>query len=208
MGRGVRPLSEDYGNERGTPIHRRYISEFLTEFAQDIGGDCLEFNDPGYVGEYGQGRVSRLDVLHLEPGNPMATVVADLTKPNDIPDGRFDCIVCVHVLHVIVEVERAVADLHRILKPGGVALIAVPQLSMAHPAWPEVYRFTGNGLRTLLARTFGADAVTMRMYGNSLTSAGEIRGLVCDDFTMEELGYHDPRFAIEVCARVVKRSES
>ena len=46
----------------------------------------------------------------------------------------------------------------------------------------------------------------MRAYGNSLTAAGDLRALVADEFTKAELEYHDPRFAIIVCARAVKQS--
>jgi hypothetical protein len=51
---------------------------------------------------------------------------------------------------------------------------------------------------------FGAANVLVRGYGNSLTAAGEIRGVVAGEFLRSELDSHDPRFAVEVCARAVK----
>src|SRR5262249_37026973 len=127
-----------------------------------------------------------------------------LTKPNDIPDDRFDCIVCTHVLHVIYELDRAVAELCRILKPGGVLLVAVPHVSMCDPGWHELWRFTEEGLSRVLAKAFGGGAVTARAYGNSLTAAGQIRGLATQEFTAAELNYHDNRFAVEICGRALK----
>ena len=83
-------------------------------------------------------------------------------------------------------------------------LIAVPQVSMCDPGFHELWRFTAEGLAFMLAKAFGTGNVTVRAYGNSLTAAGEIRGLVAHEFSQATLEYHDPRFAIEVCARAYK----
>ena len=205
---GVAPLSERWGFDRGLPIHRYYLEEFLQAHATDIRGACLEFHSAGYTRRFGGAAVTRADVLHLDDSNPRATIVADLTKHNDIPSNRFDCIICTHVLHLILELERAVTEMHRILRPGGVLLVAVPQLSMCDPSFHELWRFTPEGLHVVLARGFGSGTVQARAYGNSLTSAGEIRGLPANEFRKSELDYHDPRFGIEVCARAIKASPS
>ena len=84
-------------------------------------------------------------------------------------------------------------------------LVAVPHISMCDPQYHELWRFTPEGLSLLLAKTFAAEDVTVRAYGNSLTAAGQIRGLVPDEFTTTELESHDERFAVTVCARAVKR---
>ena len=200
----VEPLSELWGSDRGFPIHRYYLEQFLQEFAFDIRGHCLEFQEDAYTTRYGGSAIVDLGILHIDDSNPLATIVADLTKPNDIPSNRFDCIICTHVLHVIFELDRAVSELYRVLKPGGVLLVAVPHVSMCDPQWHELWRFTSEGLLEVLATAFGAGNVAVRAYGNSLTAAGEIRGLVAHEFAKVELDYHDPRFAVEVCARAVK----
>jgi SAM-dependent methyltransferase len=116
----------------------------------------------------------------------------------------FDCIVCTHVLHVIFQLDKVVAELHRILKPGGILLVGVPHISMCDPGYHEIWRFTPEGLSTVLGKAFGDENVTVRAYGNSLTAAGEIRGLVASEFSQATLDYNDPRFAVEVCARACK----
>ena len=112
---------------------------------------------------------------------------------------------CTHVLHVIFDVRRAVSELHRIIKPGGVLLVAVPHISMCGPQYHELWRFTPEGLLLVLAEWFGADSVTVRAYGNSLTAAGDLRGVIAKEFSSAELDTHDERFALEVCARAIKR---
>ncbi|MDP9200677.1 MAG: methyltransferase domain-containing protein [Gemmatimonadota bacterium] len=204
---GQRPLSEMWAADRGLPIHRYYLGQFLHEFSRDIKGDCLEFEEGYYCRRFGASEVAKLDILHVDNSNPLATIVADLTQPNDIADSQFDCIVCTHVLHVVFELDKAVSELHRILKPGGVLLVAVPAVSMCDPHCHELWRFTPEGLQSLLERVFGGN-VTIRSYGNSLAAAGELRGLVADELSRAELNFHDPRFAVEVCARAVKLSGS
>jgi SAM-dependent methyltransferase len=204
MAIGLQPLSYLWGTDRGFPVHRYYLEQFLSEFTSDIRGSCLEFQDPQYASRFGGSAVVNLAILHIDDSNPKATLAADLTKPNGLPSDQFDCVVCTHVLHVIFEVEKAVSEIFRLLKPGGVLLVAVPHVSMCDPDYHEIWRFTPEGLEVLLARTFGSNNVTVRAYGNSLTAAGEIRGVVVQEFAKSELDNHDPRFAVEVCARAIK----
>src|SRR5690349_2980133 len=95
---GLQPLSEVWGSDRGLPIHRYYLTQFLKECRADIQGHCLEFLADTYVTAIGGSAVSQVDVLHVDTSNPRATLVADLTQPNDLPANNFDCIVCTHVL--------------------------------------------------------------------------------------------------------------
>jgi SAM-dependent methyltransferase len=202
---GIQPLSGNWGNDRGLPVHRHYLEAFLARHAGDISGRVLEFQDPQYTPRFGGAAVSSVEILHKDASNPRATLIGDLTGPNTLPGEAFDCIVCTHVLHVISNVHRAIRELRRLLRVGGVLLIAVPHVSMAGPEYDEIWRFTPHGLRVLLATAFAEDEIDVEAFGNSLTAAGEIRGVVAEEFTRQELQSHDPRFAVEVCARVVRR---
>ena len=207
MAIGVEPLSVSWGYNWGRPtILRFYLDQFLQEFSGDIRGHCLEFQEDSYTSRFGGGRVTKLDIIHHDTSNPNATIVADLTRPNQIPSDVFDCVICTHVLHVIFEVGKVVAELHRILKPGGVLLVGVPHVSMYSPRGNEFWRFTPLGLNTLLAQAFDSEQVLVRGYGNSLAAAASMKGMAAQDLTKAELDFQDERFAVEVCARAAKKS--
>jgi len=203
---GTKPLSFCWGDDRpGQSVCRYYIEQFLREFNQDIRGHCLEFQEDSYATRFGQERVKKLDILHIDESNPQATLIADITRPNSLPSDTFDCIICTHVLHVIFELEHAISELFRILKPGGVLLIAVPHVSMYNPSlWREYWRFTSDGLQRLLLTVFTNELITIRSYGSSLTAAGAIRGLNAHEFSQDELDEHHVGFSPEICARAVK----
>jgi SAM-dependent methyltransferase len=204
LGHGVAPVHPPWVHDRGQPVHRYYCEQFLQECAADIHGHCLEFQSGNYVRKYGGTRVMKLDVLHKDPGNPKATLVADLTSRTDIPSELFDCIVCTHVLHVIADLDAFVRELWRLLAPGGVLLVVVPHLSAIYPDQGELWRFTPEGLAVVLAKVCPAERLTICSYGNALTAIGDLRGVVAARFTARELQAHDARFAVEVCARAHK----
>lgn len=96
---------------------------------------------------------ARLDVLHFAPEwgarrdfrmNPRVGryVTADLSAPGvdvrcditalDFKDESFDIVVCCHVLEHVHDDRRAIKELHRVLRPGGVAYIQVPYDARSH----------------------------------------------------------------------------
>jgi hypothetical protein len=200
---GVAPLSQQWG-DRGQPLHRHYVEEFFHEFSRDIHGHCLEFQEDTYTSRFGRDAVTKLDILHKESGNPHATIVTDLTQPNTIPSSEFDCIICTYTLHAVFDYYKMICELHRILKKDGVLHVAVPHIMLCYPQYHEFWRFTPEGLEAVLVSVFGVGNVTIKGYGNSLTSAGDLRGLVARDFSKDELGHHDLRFAMVVMGRAVK----
>jgi SAM-dependent methyltransferase len=202
---GVQPIRPLKGFRSGVlPVGRYYLEQFLQEFSSDIFGHCLEFQADDYTSRFGGDRLTRLDILHKEAGNQRATLVADLTKPNHIPSDQFDCIICTYVLHSVLDLDKLTSELHRILKPGGVLLVAVPHVGRIYPDAHELWRFTPKGLHLVLAGAFGAENVMVRAYGNSLTAAGVIRGLAAHEFTAAELNVHTPECMVAVFARARK----
>ena len=61
------------------------------------------------------------DYLSIDLEYRLAMQRMDVTDL-DLADDRFDLVLCSHVLELVPERQRAVSELHRVLKPGGVAL--------------------------------------------------------------------------------------
>jgi SAM-dependent methyltransferase len=206
--RRVTPIDAHFGGGRGQPVDRHYIERFLGRSSADIRGRVLEVGDDVYTRRYGGLRVSRSDVLHVDGGNPKATVIADLAEAFDIPDDSFDCFICTQTLTYIYPVQSAVATIHRILKPGGVLLATVPGISQSDPyardRWGEYWRFTTQSLRRLLSDSFPRASVEVEAYGNVLASTAFLQGLAVEDLHHDELEHHDQRYEMLIAGRAVK----
>jgi SAM-dependent methyltransferase len=202
----VRPVSERWGWDRGTPVDRYYIDQFLTEHAADVRGRVLEVKDSGYSVRFDRG-VTRMDVLDLDASNPAATIVADLSVGDGIPAGAFDCFVLTQTLQLIYDVRAAIVQCHRLLAPGGVLLVTVPVLSrIVHGdglEW-DYWRFTGASCRRLFGDVFGAQQVTVRTWGNVLAGVAFLRGTAYQEIPRRKLDVHDPYFPMLVTVRAVK----
>lgn len=79
------------------------------------------------------------------------TYVADITRHNPIiPSGRYDLVICISVLEHTLEPVKALAEIRRIMKDGGVLLAQAPLNFRQHGPQPDMWRFTENGWRYLL----------------------------------------------------------
>src|ERR671938_382497 len=121
----VNPISRQFGYDRGHPIDRFYMEDFLLAHSDDIHGRVLEIADNEYTKQYGGERVTQSDVLHVK-GSPQATIVADLTSAANVPSDSFDCMILTQTLQYIYDLHAAIATIHRLLKPGGVVLATFP----------------------------------------------------------------------------------
>ena len=203
---GLEPVSRTFGFDRGRPIDRFYIEEFVQRHAADIHGHVLEIAEPTYTRRFGSG-VTRSDVLHAAPGNPEATIVGDLVSGDGVPERTFDCIVLTQTLSVIYEARRAVEGVKRALRPGGVLLATVPGISQLsredQREWGEYWRFTSDSLRTMLSEVFGPDNVEVEAHGNVFVAAAFLYGLATEDLDEHELRTRDEDFDFLICGRAV-----
>jgi SAM-dependent methyltransferase len=212
--RRLLPISRNYGIERGNPIDRYYIEDFLRNHSGmsdytpgAIHGRVLEVGDDTYTRKFGFG-VDRIDVLDVSSENSAATIVADLTDGSNLPSDTYDCVICVQTLLVIYDVKSAIRTIHRILKPGGTALVTVPGISqICRPdidSWGDYWRFTTLSARRLFEEVFDPAKVTVDCYGNVLTASAFLYGLATEDMSPRELNLHDPDFQLTIGIKAVK----
>jgi SAM-dependent methyltransferase len=168
----------------------------------------LEVGVPLYAARLGGCLIERLDVLELGPGTPHATVVADLTDAPHLESAAYDTVICTQTLHLIYDVRAAIATLHRILAPGGAALVTVPGISRACRSeaaeYGDFWRFTSLSARRLFEEAFEPASVVVEAFGNVLSSAAFLYGLAAEDVDAGELAARDPDYELLIGIRAIK----
>jgi SAM-dependent methyltransferase len=206
--RRLNPISTMFGYDRGRPIDRYYIEEdFLARHRDDVRGHVLEIGDASYTREFGGDQVAISDVLHVDEGNPQATIVADLSSAEHIPSDTFDCIILTQTLHLIYDVRSAIQTLHRILKPEGVLLATFPGISqITRSRWGDqwYWSFTQLSAKRLFEESFPATSVEVEAHGNVLTAISFLHGLAAEELREEELKSRTPGYEVIVTVRAVK----
>ncbi len=200
------PFSREFGYDRGTPIDRYYIERFLSLHRGDVHGDVLEVKDGAYTERFGQS-VARSDVLDIDGSNPHATIIADLTEADEIPDESFDCFILTQTLQYVYDPRSAVRHAHRILKGGGVLLVTVPCVSpiVDEVGLTDYWRFTPASCGRLFGEVFGAGSVEIQAEGNVVSSVGFFAGLAREELERPDLERRDAPFATLVCVRAVRQ---
>jgi len=202
--RRTSPLSAVWGFDRGTPVDRYYVRTFLKENRRDIAGRVLEVADSEYTIMYGTG-VTQADVLDINPSNKLATLVADLTVADRIPSAAFDCFILTQTLQFIFDIESAIANAYRLLRPGGVLLATVPSVSRIAPEEPADYwRLTVPSCTRLFAKSFGGENISVTSYGNVMTCVAFLQGMAYGELSRSELAKKDDAFPLIIGVRAVK----
>ena len=204
--RRTSPLSGEWGFDRGTPIDRYYIEQFLSEHQSDIQGRVLEIKNDDYTRRFGQG-ITQADVLDIDAANPRATLIADLTAADALASDQFDCFILTQTLQFIYDARAAINHAHRLLHPGGVLLVTVPSVSRLAPRYglpTDYWRFTQASCTALFGAVFGAEQVTVRAYGSVLTNIAFLTGMAHEELTHRELDAHDDYFPLIIAVRAIK----
>jgi SAM-dependent methyltransferase len=142
-------------------FHRRIPGEIACFPSIDV--DLQEFR-PLLKGKVLNAGAGTREVAHLIDGE---LVNQDITWPGDertniqiysplhlipVADNYFDAILCIAVLEHVVNPEEAVAELFRVLKPGGHMVLEVPFLQPEHKVPTDFQRYTRDGLEHLVTK--------------------------------------------------------
>jgi SAM-dependent methyltransferase len=167
----------------------------------------LEVGDDNYSRHFGGTRITRQDVLHIQPGNPRATIVGDLARSGVLPNAAFDCLVLTQTLHLIYDMGSAVREMHRALRPKGVVLLTVPGISRIDGGeWGDswCWSLTEASARRMFSDVFGADQVEVQTYGNVFAAVAFLHGLALEEVPRAKLDVRDPAFPVIVSVRARK----
>ncbi len=206
--RSARPLSQNWGYDRGTPIDRYYIEGFLAECAADVRGHVLEVQEDDYSRRFGGTRVTGQDILNIDASDPRTTLSGDLANPATLPSDRFDCVILTQTLHLVFDMPAAIANVHRSLRPGGVALITVPGITPVapDPNYNWYWSLTEQALRKLLGQSFEQDEVTSATFGNLFAATAFLHAAAVEEVGRSRLKPCDASFPVTVTARAVRKA--
>jgi SAM-dependent methyltransferase len=206
---GLEPVSRQFGFERGKPVDRWYIERFLNAHRADVRGAVLEVAESTYTQWYGEGEVTKSDVLHRE-GNDDSTLVGDLTTGEGLPQHAYDCFICTQTLPFIYDVHAAVRGMANVLKPGGVLLATVPGMSQVSRddkrEWGDWWRFTSQGAQRLFEEAF--EHVETEAHGNVLSAAAFLYAYAAEELAEAELEHRDPDYELLITVRATARISS
>ncbi len=205
--RRLTPISPIFAIDRGLPIERYYIEQFLDRYRGDIRGRAMEFGDTFYLDKFGGEAVTQKEIFSYVE-SPEATIVGDLTG-SELPTGIMDCIVCTQTIQMIYDIRLAVRTLHSMLKPGGVLLVTSHGTSkvgrhLDTDGWGEYWHITQQAAKSLFEENFEGD-VTIDAHGNVLAAMCALHGLAAEELTPAELDHKDRDFDVVVTVRAVKR---
>jgi glycosyltransferase involved in cell wall biosynthesis len=210
--RRLKPVGN--GRQWGTPIVRYYWERYLQEHQEDIRGTALEIGTTCTIRQLGGHAVACADAIDVSAHSPEVTVVADLSRADNVPSDRYDCFVNQFTMHLIYDAEAALYHSIRILKPGGVLLINFSCVDYYFPRGLDmgtgeplfVYRWytpiqVENLFRSL---SLGSKDYSLSIYGNLFTRIAYQMNMPAEELTRRELEYADTGHPLLICARVVK----
>jgi SAM-dependent methyltransferase len=94
----------------------------------------------------------------------------DLNKPLPYASGSFDSALLFNVIYILEDPARSLAEIKRILRPGGTLYLASPFTANEMPEPHDYSRFTAEGLERLLKQA-GFNDMKLARYGERATAA-------------------------------------
>ena len=205
---GLQPLNREFDADRGRPIDRHYIENFLQRHADDISGYVLETGDDAYTHRYGGDRVTRSEVLHAVGGNPQATFVGNLETGEGVPRECVSCLVLTQTLQYINEARKAVRTCRDASARGGVLLATVSGISQISrydmDRWGDYWRFSRLSSRKLFGEVFGDGNVRVETHGNVYAARAFLLRMAVEDLSVQRLDYRDPDYELAIAVRAVR----
>jgi SAM-dependent methyltransferase len=204
------PVSAFWGTDRGLPVDRHYIEQFLSRHRADIHGRVLEVKDPKYATTFSS-QMLDVEVLDIDASNLQATLIADLTRADQVSSDQFDCFILTQTLHIIYDFRSALHEAVRLLKTDGVLLCTIPAVSRVNYEdgglqSGDFWRLTRAAVQRLFSEVFQPEHVSIETYGNVRVCTAFLYGLATEDLDLNVLKFNDPWFPLVHCVRAVKQS--
>ncbi len=206
--RRLTPAGDKSSGRQGNAIYYYYTERFLGNNANRIQGLVLEAGGYRYAERYGRNSVSKVDVLLLKsPSVPVGKNIVTLDDADRIPSHTYDCIILPQILQYTYDIKASLITLYRILKQGGVLLATVPGISRNIKEGHDTNRFwsfTTLSAHRLCEEVFPTSHISVRSYGNVMTAAALMHGMMAKELKPRQLNFNDPLYQVVIAIRAVK----
>ena len=203
---GWSPLNDLAVARPVTSVDAFYVRSFLAQYSSDISGRVLRveesdrpgLDEPADTGSGGQ----QIGTLHR------TVRAADLAT---LPPETADCIISVDAVRSAYDVRRVIAEMHRVLTPGGVLLCA---LQAVHSRLDDAgtvsdyWRLTEASARKIFAEVFPPASFSVQVYGNVRACAAVLAGADVSRLQPAERDTVDPMFPVAYGVRAVRSRSS
>lgn len=145
----------------------------------------------------------------VHEGARRADIVASLDAL-PVPDASFDVVLCTQVLEHVPEPAAVLAELRRVLRPGGALWLTVPFVGELHEEPHDHFRYTSHGLRGLCERAGFGEVRTWPLggYFTAMAQLARNGGLAIGAGTgRDELGLRVVAAALRAVARVLPAAD-
>jgi SAM-dependent methyltransferase len=203
--RRLKPFSNNFGWERGTPVDRYYVDRFFERHRALITGDVLEIDRNIYTRRFGHD-LRTVHSFDIEP-KPDTTFACDLAHSESVLESEaYDCVLLPCTLSFFRELDLCLRNALRVVRPGGVILASASGIIRVEDS-DDLWRFTPFGWREVLQRIWPGCELVVESEGNCLAVAAFNLGLASEELKPEELNYGDELFpvAINIFCRKPKR---
>jgi hypothetical protein len=195
--RRVTPFSATFGFDRGTPIDRYYVDQFLARHRAAISGRILEIQTSDYTDRFGVG-VLAAHTLDISP-QFSPTYLCDLARAESlVPTASYDCFLLPNTLPFIRDLDLALLQARRIVRPGGMILATVPCLVPLTGDVPDYWHLSAAGWQIVAERNWPGCHVEVAAHGNCLAAVAAMYGITVEELTSSELDASDPRYPVLV----------
>ena len=190
------PFSHRFGFDRGAPVDRYYLQQFVRSIRPVVRGRCLEIG-----GSLKNNWLYRFDVdefrtLELEQSRVADDLVGDAADRGVLDPESWDSILAFHVLEHCPNPFAVASNMCAWLRPNGHACIVVPCAQRVHNYPGDYWRFMPDGLRVLF-RDFSE--VNVSTYGNPLTVVSNYLALSHTELLAEDMDAVHPDYPVLAC---------
>ncbi|WP_414526593.1 methyltransferase domain-containing protein [Nodularia chucula] len=195
------PICQAFGLTRGTPVDRYYLSKFLAEIKDKIGGDILEIGGtPKDKDFYEVNPGTSYKILNIEAG-PGVDIAGDVHDVSIVKPASLDSVIIFNVLEHCYAPWIAVENILTWLKPGGKCFAMVPSAIRVHATPSDYWRPLPDAFAYIF-RNYSQQK--LYVYGNPTSAIASYHGIAVEELTTTELDAFHPDYPVATCIMAQK----